>query len=265
METELHISTGILEQYILGNCSEFEAAQVEKLLENNPAVQQEFLEIQHALEAVAFENAIQPKSTLKSQIWNEIQIESTPIYSLDVPTEKKGRNISWLNYAASFTLIFSVSSLAIYFYSELNSSEKLIAKNLQKMEDLNMQIIKTKDSLTEIQSNLNLIAEPSTIKIALAGVPTSKDSHAVVFWNQSKKQVILTGIDLPKSPENKQYQLWALVDGVPVDAGVFDSKSSNDLISMKSIEKGQAFAITLEPKGGSPTPHLESLCVIGNV
>jgi anti-sigma-K factor RskA len=99
----------------------------------------------------------------------------------------------------------------------------------------------------------------------LTGVPASKDSHAVVFWNQNKKQVILAGIDLPKSPENKQYQLWALVDGVPVDAGVFDTKSSHDLISMKSIEKSQAFAITLEPKGGSPTPHLEALCVIGNV
>lgn len=265
MDIEFDISSGILERYALGDCSESEAAQIEKLLQNNPAILQEFLEIQQALETVAFENAIEPNETLKSQIWGQIQEETTPIYELNPVSQKSNNNRSWLYYAASFTLIFSVSSLAIYFYSELNATEKKMAANFQKVEALNKQIDKTKDSLNQIQADLNLIADPTTIKIALAGVPTSKESRATVFWNQSKKQVILTGIDLPKSPQDKQYQLWALVDGVPVDAGVFDSKSSSDLISMKAIQQSQAFAITLEPKGGSPSPHLEALCVIGNV
>jgi uncharacterized membrane protein YdfJ with MMPL/SSD domain len=265
LETESFIASGILERYFLGECSESEIDLVEKLLQENSTIQQEYVEIQQAFQRVAMENAIQPNEALQTQIWNAINAESTSEVTLKPHSEKNQKSISWLAYAATFTLLFSVSSLAIYFFSELNSSQKTMASNLQKMEDLKAQILKTKDSLNQFESNLQLIADPSTLKVDLTGVPASKDSHAVVFWNQNKKQVILAGIDLPKSPENKQYQLWALVDGVPVDAGVFDTKSSHDLISMKSIEKSQAFAITLEPKGGSPTPHLEALCVIGNV
>ncbi len=265
MEAESFISSGILERYFLGECSESEIALVEKMLVENPAIQQEYLEIQQAFQTLAVENAIQPNDALQTQIWNAINSESISVVNLKPHSEKNQKSISWLAYAATFTLLFSISSLAIYFFSELNSTRKAMASNLQKMEDLKAQVLKSQDSLHQLDSNLRLIADPSTVKVALNGVPASKDSHAVVFWNQNQKKVILTGIDLPKSPVEKQYQLWALVDGVPVDAGVFDTKSSHELITMKSIEKSQAFAITLEPKGGSPTPHLEAFCVIGNV
>jgi anti-sigma-K factor RskA len=32
---------------------------------------------------------------------------------------------------------------------------------------------------------------------------------------------------------------------------------------MKSIEYADAFAVTLEKRGGSPTPHLDDLMVMG--
>jgi hypothetical protein len=265
LETESFIASGILERYFLGECSEFEIVLVEKMLQGNPTIQQEYLEIQQAFQTVAMENAIEPNDALQTHIWNAMNAESTSVVTLKPHSEKNQKSISWLAYAATFTLLFSVSSLAIYFFSELNISQKAMASNLQKVKDLNAQVLKTKDSLNQIESKLNLIADPSTLKVTLAGVPTSKDAHAVIFWNQKQKQVILTGIELPKSPEEKQYQLWALVDGKPINAGVFNSSSNHDLISMKSIAKSQAFAITLEPKGGSPTPHLEALCVIGNV
>ena len=265
MSIEFDISSGILERYFLGECSEAEAAQVEKMLQSNPDIYQEFLEIQQVLETVVFENAIQPNSNLKSQIWSQLNSENESSVEIKIDSNQKGKSISWLAYAATFTLLFSVSSLTIYFYSELNHSKSLMSSNLQKMKELNAQINQTKDSLNQIQQNLKLISDPKTIKVALNGVPNSQHAHAVVFWNPSEKAVVLTGIELPVSPKDKQYQLWALVDGVPVDAGVFNSTTENEMISMKSIEKSQAFAITLEPKGGSPTPHLETLCVIGNV
>ena len=120
-------------------------------------------------------------------------------------------------------------------------------------------------SLAEMQQNLAMVTKASTKKISLAGVPAAPDAKAVVFWNESEKQVMLAGVELPEAPADKQYQLWALVDGVPVDAGVFDSISDGRMLAMKSIAKSQAFAITLEPKGGSVSPHLDALYVMGNV
>jgi anti-sigma-K factor RskA len=72
--------------------------------------------------------------------------------------------------------------------------------------------------------------------------------------------------NLPAAPTGKQYQLWTIVDGVPVDMGMLDNDFREKVISMKTA-KGNvaAFAITLEKQGGSPSPTLEEMYVLGNV
>jgi anti-sigma-K factor RskA len=62
-----------------------------------------------------------------------------------------------------------------------------------------------------------------------------------------------------------QYQLWAIVDGKPIDAGVFDSNLSG-LVKMKDITSGAStFAVTIEPRGGSVSPSLHTMQVVGNI
>ena len=71
---------------------------------------------------------------------------------------------------------------------------------------------------------------------------------------------------LPVPSADKQYQLWAIVDGKPVDAGVFTMTSDSASIQkMKSISGAQAFAVTLEKKGGNPTPTMTAMYLMGNV
>ena len=60
-----------------------------------------------------------------------------------------------------------------------------------------------------------------------------------------------------------QYQLWGIVEGQPVSVGVFDL--DQNLREMLNIANASAFAITLEPTGGSETPTLDKMYVIGNV
>jgi anti-sigma-K factor RskA len=65
--------------------------------------------------------------------------------------------------------------------------------------------------------------------------------------------------------QNQQYQLWAIIDGKPVDAGVFDGNVAS-LLKMKEIGTGAVtFAVTVEPRGGKQSPTLESMQVAGNV
>ncbi len=44
-----------------------------------------------------------------------------------------------------------------------------------------------------------------------------------------------------------------------------DSTTNQQLVAMKSVQAAQAFAVTLEPKGGSIVPTMEQMYVIGNV
>ena len=62
-----------------------------------------------------------------------------------------------------------------------------------------------------------------------------------------------------------QYQLWAIIDGKPVDAGVFDGNFSG-LHKMKEIAKGAVlFAVTVEPRGGKAAPTMDTMQVKGEV
>jgi anti-sigma-K factor RskA len=53
------------------------------------------------------------------------------------------------------------------------------------------------------------------------------------------------------------------VNGKPEDAGLMSN--CDGVCKMKNIPKAEAFAITLEKKGGSPTPNLASMFVMGKV
>ncbi len=102
--------------------------------------------------------------------------------------------------------------------------------------------------------------------IDIKGLEKSPGSNVLAFWNPETKKIYVEVMSLPVPPPDKQYQLWALSNGKPIDAGVMDvDPSDKSLHEMKSMEDAQAFAITLEPKGGSVNPTMDEMYVMGNV
>ena len=96
------------------------------------------------------------------------------------------------------------------------------------------------------------------------GVENHPNMLADVYWHTSKK-VFLEMKNLPAAPSGKQYQLWAIVDGKPVDMGMYSAKADSTVQEMKSVDNAQAFAITLEKEGGNPTPTMEEMYVMGTI
>ena len=88
----------------------------------------------------------------------------------------------------------------------------------------------------------------------MGGLEASPASFATVYWDTASHDVWLLANNLPMPASDKQYQLWAIFDGKPVDLGVFDIKKEKLLIRAKNAQGAEAFAITLEKKGGNPTP-----------
>jgi len=77
----------------------------------------------------------------------------------------------------------------------------------------------------------------------------------------------LADLNMPVNDKAHQYQLWALVGGKPVSLGVFDKDDADSSLmkEMKSVPVAQAFAVTLEPRGGSINPTMSQMMVIGNL
>jgi anti-sigma-K factor RskA len=115
----------------------------------------------------------------------------------------------------------------------------------------------------KLKNQLAAISNPANEQILLNGLPLSPSSKAVVFWNKETGNTYINSSALPQIASNEQFQLWAIVDGKPIDLGVINKGSS--FAEMKTVKSASAFAVTLEPFGGKPAPTLQKMYVIGNV
>ncbi|WP_018343543.1 anti-sigma factor [Cytophaga aurantiaca] len=272
MNIEEYISSGVLELYVLGALSKAEAVDVEVHAAAYPEIAEELRTLQATLEGFAQAHAIQPPAHLKQQIVSEI--EKT------VAQNKSGKTVksisisntsslfNWLT-AASIIVAIATSVLSGYFWSKWKNAEghiiALEKENVIFAQNANYQIDSTQLIIQEKNQSFSFITDTATTKVVMKGLPISPSSVALVFWNKNTKEVFLDVKSLPVPPAGMQYQLWALDKGVPVDAGVFDLATAGNLQKLKSINSAQAFAVTLEKAGGSPTPTLEQIHILGTI
>jgi anti-sigma-K factor RskA len=258
-----YISSGILEAYALGELSEKERSQVEKNLVQYPELREELARVEEAQEALLMRTAIQPRATVKEQLFAKIQ-EAPSAKVVPMKTERSLSFWKW-SAAASVTLAIITSYLAYNYHSKLESTESelqsLIAMNQRMAQDYNQ----VNERLDKFEKDLKVTNDPSFQRVVMAGTQNAPDAKAYVYWNEQTKEVYLSVQNMKALAQNNQYQLWAIIDGKPVDAGVFDGDIANGLLRMKDIGSGAAtFAVTIEPRGGKASPSLETMQVFGN-
>ena len=171
-----------------------------------------------------------------------------------IPMRKN--NSSRFLAAASIILIAGCAWFAWYSHSQ---NEELKNSNRELQAKLN-----SSDSiLNQIASEQQAGKEHAVNVVNMVGTKPADHSSANVFWDSTSQNVYMVVKNMPKLPNDKQYQLWALIDGKPKDLGVFDVSDQKFIIKMKNTQKADAFAITIEQKGGSPSPTLEKMQSMG--
>jgi len=259
-----YISSGIVESYVLGLASNEERLEFEQVCATNAELRQAREAFEISLEQHALANAVPVPAELKQKIWNQINpgIEGATVVSIQADKKQQPlapvRSISFSKLLAAASVILLVGStlLNFYFYNQYKLSvaklDELIASN-QQMAISNTA---TQAKLQQYEIALNIIKDTNMAVVAMKGQPIAPQSATTVYWNKQTKDVYLLVNGLPQPAAGKQYQLWAIVDGVPVDAGMLNMNETNGLVKMKNIPKAQAFAITLENAGGSKTPTM---------
>jgi anti-sigma-K factor RskA len=175
--------------------------------------------------------------------------------------------ISFWRYAAaaSVTIALVASYLAFNYHSKWKNTQSdlatLIAQNQQVAQDYNQ----VNQRLERMENNLKVMDNPNFQRVVMTGTPNAPEAMASVYWNENTKEVYLSLQNMKELARENQYQLWAIIDGKPVDAGVFDGNVAG-LHKMKEISKGAVlFAVTVEPRGGKPSPTMETMQVKGDV
>lgn len=263
MNIEEYISSGILEAYALGELSANEQQEVERNLALYPVLRQELLRIEETQEALLMKASLQPSSSVKENLFKKIEERKPEAKVVSISTES---NISLWKYAvaASVSLLMVSSFLAYTYYAKWRSTEnnlnELIAQNRQMANDYNT----VNQRLDKIETDIKVIDNPSFSRVVMKGTDNAPDAMAYVYWNADTKEVYLSIQNMKALSQENQYQLWAIVDGKPVDAGVFDVNFAG-LLKMKDLTGAAAFAVTVEPRGGKAAPTLETMQVVGNV
>ena len=259
MNIQEYISSGIVESYVLGLASADERLEFEQLLPTNAALREAKEAFEISLEKHALANAVPPPAALKQKIWENLQqdiaVAEEPVH---MPVQAPVRSMNFTRFLAAASVILLVGStiLNFLFYNKYKNSEarldELIASNTQMAKNNNAM----QTRLQRYERSLDLLKDSNMAIIAMKGQPIAPQSLTTVYWNKQTKDVFLMVNALPQPAEGKQYQLWAIVDGVPVDAGMLNTDIAYGLVKMSNIPKAQAFAITLENIGGSKTPTM---------
>ena len=278
-----YIASGILESYALGLTSAEESREVERMVKQHPEVKAELEQVQLALEGYTSVFEKTPPAGLKQKVMDAVaaienneaenkekrearkekrEARIVPINSNETRAEgKRSSRFAAYMAAASIALLigcgFYIYSLQQKLEAQQNEMGQLAA-NYKSLQD------KMTEQVARNEEMIDVLKDPRNKMIRLKGMDIAPASMATVYWNPVSKEVHLTINNLPEAPEGMQYQFWAIVDGKPVDAGMIDM-SDDGLHKMKGFGNAQAFAITLEKAGGSPTPNLSALYVMGSV
>jgi len=295
-----YIESGRLEQYALGELDPAARAEVEAWAARHPQVRQELDELLAGLGVYAEAHTLTPPAGLRDRVLSRVLAEiggdatapASPVAASPVaaavptpaaptmrvsasnprpaetyaPEPVAGSRSGWA-IAASVALLLSLAVNALLYSRWQQASTDLVAaQNSQARFAQTSQVMERR--LTSTQEQLHVLRSPQEYKmVALAGTPAHTGARARVLYNGASHRVYLDVQQLPPLPAGKQYQLWALDKGKPVDAGVLAATTAtgDSLQQMKDIVSAQAFAMTVEPTGGSAGPTLNTMTVIGNI
>lgn len=269
MNVQDYIASGIVESYVLGLVTESEKAEFEQLCTQYPELVAARRDFEEKLEKHASENAEHPPVEVKVKVLEEIGNygsrkgpSSNPpkiIYNNMENSNRSSRGSVWSRLAAAASIILIIG-LAWFGYQANNKNKDLTDKNDALKASLN-----AKDSILNqiVAEQKQSISDPNVTVVNMVGTKVAPKSSANIYWDSASSSVFLVVKNMPQLPSDKQYQLWALINGKPKDLGVFDASNEKVILKMKNTQKAEAFAITIEQKGGSPSPTLDKMQSMG--
>ena len=167
-----------------------------------------------------------------------------------VPQTAAKRFRWWLlvPYAVSTALVV----VAVFLWNESRSLNRTLANLEQRHSEMEKQ-------LRVAQDLVNTLTSPESKQITLAPVKTLPQPQGKAYYVPSSGHLLFLANNLAPLPPDKVYELWLIpATGAPLPAGLFhpDSRGAATVVNppLPSGVEAKAFAITIEPAGGSPAP-----------
>ena len=254
--------------YVLGALDGEELREFENALESaDSELRQLYVEMKRlALHLPLTVEEMHPSPAVKERIFKAIR--SSPTNEEEGIAGKIASFLGFrkpqFGFAISFALLMLVLGLG-YYSMLLREVIRQRDRNIIAMETDIMQQGKRftllQTELVRKEELLKVIQSPKIDIVIMNGLEVNPAGYGKIIWDPDKKTAILQISNLPAVPKGKDYQLWVIKDKKPISAGVFtvndplnESLFKIDELVETNKKSINAFAITLEPKGGVPQP-----------
>lgn len=201
------------------------------------------------------------KERLMNQIRSETEKETGQTGDLQAATsinEDKDEGFNWPAFAAAASFALLIVCFSLIFYSFNLSSQ--ISQKESVIEQQQTQITELQNEVQQKEEMLAILESREVDMVVMSGMEVNPDGYGKIIWDSEKQQALLQVSNLPNVPDDKDYQLWIIRNNKPVSAGVFSVHNQADrffkIEQMANVDEKSmnAFAVTMEPKGGMPQP-----------
>lgn len=242
MDKNKILSSGLLEQYILGLTTPAESEEVERCAEMYPEVREKLEAIQASFDDYMAEQDIPPHPANRTRTLSR-RAGGAPRTSVMWPVLALG--------------LFCISTFLLH-------QNRTIHRSYEHLHRECMDAMAACESTSrEQQRVIAFLNDPNTMPVILRGLNTCPRGVALAYWNPVKAAGYLHIVELPAPPVGHQYQVWADVDGVMVNAGLIEHH--HDLQPILFRPDAASLNVTIEPKGGSEHPTVDLLVLNGGI
>ena len=280
MSVEEIISSGKLELYVAGSLPETEMREIAMYASQYPEVSTEIQKIEEMMVSYyAKQGEVLGEMEMNNNLAKIFSINKngeTPVVAMQ---GRRGVIISLSRVAVAAMVggLVLTTALAILMWSQQNSLRKEIADIKDSQQQLLAENTKYKEADDAYQKQMQIVQDIFAKRVEVKTVAynpftkepntlTKEGNFILLYWHPQTKKVLMMSANLPQLSADEQYQLWGMVDGKPVDAGVFEYTNNQFQASFqKDITDAKAFAVSIEPKGGSKSPTISKVCMIGSL
>ena len=277
-DVDAYIESGMIEACLLGQATPQEVAEMERLAAAHPRIAAEVEAVRNTLDGLllstAAASATPPPAGLKAKVLRAAlgAIQEVPANEPVPPTPptKPGPKAPlWLYGLLAISTAACITFVGFYWVKTTALEERTqenvrLGQTIQDLEAVQGRM--RADSLAQVARYDSLWVQCSQ-KVEMLGLAIAPNARAFVYWDARAGEIMAEVEMLPTPPQGMEYQLWAIVDGNPMDMGMLHLEGDTMPLARmpKSVQAPQAFAVTLEKAGGSIRPTMENMYVMGTV
>jgi len=238
--------SGLLELYVLGELNQHLKSEVEAAITVYPELKRDIADIERVLFAYAKAHAVNPPASVLEQLMEQTRDTSS--------AKGKETKVKRLN---TFSAMMAAASIALLLFSVylFNANQNQQNRYTALLDDCD----KNKHGLEVLLAEYEALNSGDNNTVVVAATEKYPETKIVLHTNDAAKLNYLQLQNLPEIAVNQSFQLWSLKeDSDPIPLDVFEKDGSN-LLAVKYVDATNAYAITIEPKGGSKSPTLENL------